>query len=72
MSLEAIEKILNPYIHRKYRKRLWWPKVKSLIKRVYPQADGGIVLEIRIHESDLVAARNELAKLKGDVKEGGE
>lgn len=63
---------LNPQV---VSRRKWWsllPKLKTKIMKIYPQVGGDKVLQIRIHESVLIAARGELNKLLSESKGGSE
>lgn len=70
-DLKAIEEVLYPYIHSKRKRSPLLPKLKTMLTKAYPQVDGDKVLEIRVHESHLIRARQALGRLM-DLSNDGE
>ncbi len=60
---KALFDVLNPYVHKRKKRLSFLPKLKTKLIKAYQQVNNDRVLEIRIHESVLIAARGELNKL---------
>lgn len=65
---QAILDVLYPYIHSKKKRWIFLPNLKTKLMKIYPQSDGGKVLEIRIHEFNLIKARKSLAAILSKIE----